>query len=62
MTQAHLPEPTIFHSTINPDPNPSVGPKVGERPPSQRHDLFKVASKGQDLFDANRLEGQCIKR
>jgi len=32
MTSAQQIEPTIFHITINPDPNSSVGPKVGERP------------------------------
>ena len=32
MTPAHQVETTIFYTTINPDPNSSVGPKVGERP------------------------------
>jgi len=32
MTPAQQIESTIFQITINPDPNSSVGPKVGERP------------------------------
>lgn len=32
MTSAQQIESTIFQITINPDPNFSVGPKVGERP------------------------------
>ncbi len=38
MTSAQQIESTIFQITINPDPNFSVGPKVGERPPLRRHE------------------------
>ena len=36
MTSAQQIESTIFQITINPDPNFSVGPKVGERPLKRR--------------------------
>ena len=36
MTPARQDESTFLHNPINPDPNFSVGPKVGERPETRK--------------------------
>jgi hypothetical protein len=44
MTSAQQIESTIFQITINPDPNSSVGPKVGERPPAWSFDKMNLSN------------------